>query len=289
MYRNGLLSLLILLFFMFPFLIHAAMTGEDIYKKHLAVEKKMEKAFDGMVMKFRSAGSGIVTDMIMYRKGGKSRMETTIVESSQPMMGKTGDKIIMIDDGRKTTTFSPQMGKHALGNEDQDFEKDEQPSSVELMGKETIFGMPCHKLKLEFEQFGERRIAWISTDDFLLVKEQTLGEDDITTVHTDYRNINGYRMPFKTETREGGELVETVTIQSLKIDKSIDEDLFDPNLVTGYKAAEIPDDRQNLNDSMVNMEKIMAIGMEIQSLYRKGDIEKAKALEKQLEKMTQRQ
>lgn len=40
---------------------------------------------------------------------------------------------------------------------------------------------------------------------------------------------------------------------------------------------------------MDKMEQIMAIGMEIQSLYQKGDIEKAKALEKQLEEMTQGQ
>lgn len=154
------------------------------------------------------------------------------------------------------------------------------------MGKESVSGTACHKLKLRFDQFGEERIAWISADDFLLVKEQTMGEDEMIEVHSDFRNIKGYKVPFKTEIRDGGERVETITIQSLKIDRTIDDDLFDPDQVKRYKAAEIPAERQNLTNSMDRMEQIMAIGMEIQSLYQKGEIEKAKALEKQLEKMT---
>ena len=289
MHQKSVLSVLTLVVFMLPFLVYGAMTGEDIYKTHQNTEKKIETAFNGIIMKFRSEGSGIVTDMVLYRKNGKSRTETTIVESSQPMMGKKGEKTIMIDDGRSITTFSPQMGKHVFASDDQDLEEDEQPSSVELMGKESVSGTACHKLKLKFDQFGEERIAWISSDDFILVKEQTLGEDEMIEVHSDFRTIKGYKVPFKTETIEGGEQVNTVTINSLKFDKNIDDDLFDPNQVKGFKAAEIPAERQNLTDSMDKMEKIMAIGMEIQSLYQKGEVEKAKALEKQLEEMTQGQ
>lgn len=229
-------SLLILFFVLVPVFAIASMSGKDIYEQHLAVEKKMETALKGIIMEIESTAFGMVTKAVIYQKGDKSRVETTLVKSPDPMMGKPGRKTVIIDDGRQTTLFPPQMGKQVSLNEDED----ESPSTVELLGKETVSGMDCHKLRLRFDAYGEVRIVWISSNDFLLVKEQLpgdpeMGEADSTEVQSDFRTVKGFKIPFKTETWEGGQKMETWTIQSMKADADIDDALFDPAKLTGFK------------------------------------------------------
>lgn len=286
MKRTIKLALTLLLFVLIPVIANAAMTGEEIYKRHLLAEKNMEEKLSTMIMEVRSVSDQTEVTSVVYRKGSKSRVESTVVKSNMPMLGKAGDKSIIIDDGDRTTVFSPQMGKHSTTNEIYGEDADEVPSAVETLGKETVSNLLCHRLKLTFDTYGDSRIVWISAEDYVIVKEQHQGDDETIEVHSDFRDIKGIKIPFMTQSYKGKNLVGTNTVNSLKVDVRIDDDLFDPNQVKGFEAALPNQGIEQAMNGMEKIEKIMSMGIQLQTYYQNGEIEKAKALEKELEEMT---
>lgn len=277
------MGLTLLMLVLMPAIVHSAMTGEEIYKKHVLAEKNMETKLSSMIMEVKSVSEQTEFSSVVYTKGNKSRIESTVVKSNIPMMGKAGDKSIIINDGQRTTVFSPQMGKHTTTNELYSKEDYETPPAVEFLGKETVSNIPCYKLRLTFDTYGDSRIVWISAKDFVMVKELYPGNDETIELHSDFRDIKGIKIPFTTQSYEGENLVGTSTVQNLKVDARIDDDLFNPDQVKGFKA-EKPN--KESEQAMNNLERIMSMSMQLQTYYQNGEIEKAKALEKELEEMT---
>lgn len=263
-----------------------AVSGKKIYENYLANEKKMEQKTDNLIIEAETSAADIISSTIIYHKGKKSRTETTIISVPQNSpAGKKGDKTIIITNGETTTIFSPVFGKQTTQSHN-DEDEDQQPSKVELLGKEKISNIQCFKIKLYFPGYEESKIMWISADDYILVKQTDLSEDSYTEINSDFKKINGFKVPFLTTIYEDNNLVETVKIKSAKTNTHIKDSLFDPNKITGYKASGFSQETQDLNQNINKIENIMEMGMQIQQYYQNGEPEKAKALEKKLEEMT---
>eukprot|EP00767_Chilomastix_cuspidata_P000133 gnl/Chilomastix_cuspidata/10318.p1 GENE.gnl/Chilomastix_cuspidata/10318~~gnl/Chilomastix_cuspidata/10318.p1 ORF type:complete len:286 (+),score=35.01 gnl/Chilomastix_cuspidata/10318:186-1043(+) len=282
------ISILFFLSVLFVASTSFALSGDSIYKTYKANEDKKEKKIDNIIMEFESSSQGMISKAVVYQKGKKSRVEATIVKSQNSMMGSPGQKTIVIDDGEYTTMFSPIFGSNKTKNDKEEYD-DMKPSSVKYIGDEKVSGINCYKIDVSYGGYLDKETMWISKKDYILVKKAENNGDGLIELYSDFRKVKGYKMPFKTVSYEGDEEAETIIIKSVKTNAKIKDSLFDPEKVKGFKKASAPKERKDMSSSMDRMEEIMSIGMQIQKHYQNGEPEKAKALEKRLEKLTQGQ
>lgn len=258
--------------------------GQAVYDRYKQTEKKMEQTIENIVLTLTMEGEGNITDTTIYIKGKKRRMEATVTKSSNPMMGKPGDKTIMIDDGVTSTIFSPQFGKMSSPSQESD-EMDQAPQSVEYLGKESVEGLKCHKIKVA-GPYGEQETLWISVKGDALVKAESTHDGEKTvTVNSDFKKIKGFLLPQATKTYEGGALAGTSTVTKINTRTKIKESLFDPTKVEGYENASAASGAPQFSGQNQMMGQMMMMGMEIERLNREGKTEEAAALQKQLEAM----
>lgn len=274
--KKILLSLFVFITLVAAIQAHAV-TALSVYKANQALESKTEKALNPLILTISMDEEGIVMEGTIYRKGDKERIETTIKKGGNPMMGKVGDTIIVIDDGTTSTVFSPVLGKLSNPSEAQD-ESFEAPQNLSLLGKETVYGISAHKLRGTFSR--QEKTLWISVKEHLLVKES---DGTTTTVYTDFRKVKGFQVPHKVITLEDNRPLGTTLITSVKTGMRLKESLFDPASIKGYESAKSPG--MPINEGFGIMGQIMEMGVKIEELRRQGKEAEADALEKKLEAM----
>lgn len=262
-----------------------AISGQHVYKKYKQTEKKMEKNIKSMIMVIEMNTAGTIAETTVYKKGRKMRVESVIKQCSNPIMGKPGQKSISIDDGVTTTVFHPMMGK--MSNPSEQEEEDRIPLKLAYLGNETISGINCHKIRADY-QYGEKETLWISAKDFVLVKEDD-GEGS-TTINSDFRKVSGFPMPYLSQSYENGSVETTTKVKSVKR-VNISNSKFDATKVKGFNSSSRQRKGANTQslDQAGQMMNMMEMAMEIQRLHMNGETEKAEALTKKMQQMTQGQ
>lgn len=102
----------------------------------------------------------------------------------------------------------------------------EKGSRVELLGKETVDGAECYKLKLTGKQ-GEIGISFIDAKTWYRVKSITKtktsdGEVEASTIYADFKkNEEGYIFPFSQTIDRG-----TIIFSTIETNKPVDEKIF---------------------------------------------------------------
>ncbi|MBU1168296.1 MAG: outer membrane lipoprotein-sorting protein [Proteobacteria bacterium] len=262
-----------------------AANGKQIFDAYKAKEQTFESTAKNVVITQTLEGQGMSADMTVYKKGSKMRMESVVKMGGNPMMGKAGDKSIMINDGKTMWSFSPMMGKVTTPSDSMEGET-RAPEKVKALGKETVSGVSCWKIEVVYP-YDEKETLWISEKDAILIKEERGDEEGQTTVvYSDIKTVKGFPIAHLITTSEDGQVTDTVRITSLEVNKKIDDTLFNPDLVKGYgkgKSAGMGDNPMNQGGAM----EMMQMSMEIQRLYQNGEVEKAKALEKKMQSMMQ--
>lgn len=267
-----------------------AITGQQVYDRYKQSDKKMEKAFKSLKMVVEMNAAGTVTETTIYSKGKKTRVESVVKKSNNPMLGQPGQKSIVIDDGINMTTFHPMMGKMVMPSDSAEDEK-RAPESVKYIGKEKVSGIKCHKIKAQFYG-GEKETLWIAVKDYILVQQKD--DDGTKTVNSDFKKIKGYRLPYLTRTYENGSLESSSKVKYAKAGVSISNSKFDPAKVKGFKSAKKGKGKKRganqppqMGEQAVDMMNMMEMAMEIQRLHMNGETEKAEALTRKMQQMGQ--
>ncbi|MBU3954064.1 MAG: outer membrane lipoprotein-sorting protein [Proteobacteria bacterium] len=257
-----------------------ALNGMDVFARHETQEKKKDLLANTLVLVQTMTDANMETQVTLYKKGKKSRIETILKKSPNPMVGEVGMKTIIIDDGKSTWVFSPLTGKMEEPNS-QDGEENKKPREVEYISKETVSGIECYKIKAIYNE-GEYEVLWIDIrNDALVKKEYFDGEEKEIIINSDFKTTKGFVFPWQMRVEsEGG--VQKMVVNSLKVNPSIPDSLFDPGQVKGYDDA-APDTQE----AMQQADKMMDMITEIQRLYQNGETKKAEALEKKMQQMMQ--
>ena len=106
----------------------------------------------------------------------------------------------------------------------------EKGHQLEFMGKESFDGKDIFRLKL-IKSEGETYQFFIDSESYLVVRmvTQTNYEGNVVegeTILSDYRNVDGIRVPFKIESRYGGQTLMTNLIEKVEFDVVIEEKVF---------------------------------------------------------------
>ena len=101
---------------------------------------------------------------------------------------------------------------------------------LEFMGKEQFGGKDIFRLEL-IKSEGETYQFFIDSESYLVIRmvTQTYYEGNVVegeTILSDYRNVDGIRVPFKIESRYGGQTLMTNLIEKVEFDVVIEEKVF---------------------------------------------------------------
>ena len=228
--KKLLMALAVLTVFMFTY----SDTTEEILNKIKAQYKGADKQIKTMemdqVITVINDKDKIVTNSKMQRKNDKFRMEMSIpLEEGQPPL-----VTVVLYDGEDIWTLLPMVGKQKMSGKDAEkyeSEKDgqwwDEVEDMEYVGDEKIDGEDCYIL-VEKEEGVEVNRMWINKAGLYPMKSVTsVDKDKLTTLYTDVKTIEGYKMPCKYSIYDKEKLMSEVEIKSMKINIELSDDLFD--------------------------------------------------------------
>ena len=217
-----------------------AQTVDEILTKHFETMGGLEKikALNSMrITGSMMVGPGMEAPITMERKRpGKRRLEFVI-------QGMTG---IQAFDGEKAWSLMPFMGKkdpEAASDEDNKHEQDDadfdgplvdwkaKGHTVELVGKEPVEGADAYKLKIT-KKNGDIEYYYLDAETYLLVKNDGKVKRRGTEVEgegtfSDYKDVEGYMMPFTMEQGiKGTEQKQRMTFSKIELNVPLDDSRF---------------------------------------------------------------
>jgi len=180
--------------------------------------------------------------MTTYVKGERFRGDIEIKEipGAEGMpAGMGGMTMAVIGDGKEYWMVSSMMGKQQLPREEADKYatpwrcREFIPADGEIVGSEKVNGRDCHVLLVKDESIDQAKI-WLDKETLDPLKVEAKPQDDKQTImiFKDYRKVHGdLRYPYLSEVYQGGELLSTITVKTVEVNKGVADTLFDPDKV----------------------------------------------------------
>lgn len=180
---------------------------------------------------------------------GQMQLKMTIYQTRDNMqrveVQMQGQTIIQAHDGETGWMINPMMGSQSPVKMPQEmFEQMNQQKfesefldykkkghSVELEGTEAIEGHEAYKVKLT-KQNGDIEYYFFNVENYVPVMQRQVvkygpGKGQQTDTYIgDYRDVNGFLMPYYIDTRMNGQSVMKMTVEEYILNEDIDRSLF---------------------------------------------------------------
>jgi len=235
-----------LLFFICIFLLPcygSAQKADDVIKKYIAFiggKKNWEK-----VKTLTTSGKynygGIEFPFTAYAKAPNLYKFIVPLEGKYYAQAFDGEKGWRIDAFKNETTPTMLTGKAAqsmaneadveLQNAFIDYRR--KGYGVTLEGKDTVEGKNCFSVKL-MRRDGEVETYYFDELTYALVmkvspsKNTELQGTILNTLYTDYREVNGIKIPFRSLSKSNDQLILEVTIEKAEVNVAIEDKEFQP-------------------------------------------------------------
>ena len=241
---KGLLFALVMVLMAFTALHQARASELDDLKKRAQTKfQNFEQQVKDMVVtqKLTAASpSGQVKSVnIQMKKGKKLRIENEMTMPGAPA-GST-IKTIAVSDGVNAYIFSPFQGKQKLPPEQAEqisrssFWWEKSLEKGKVAGKETIDGHDCLILEIEPSTIQPFSKIWLDKDRLIVLRavNKTPQGQEMLSNFKDYRKVtDDFEVPYKTESLIGGAPISEGVVESVVVNKGLDDDLFDPEKIT---------------------------------------------------------
>ena len=214
---------------------------KELEAKYAKFEEEIKDMTTVQEIKVVTSEGEMVSEMQMLRKGEKFRMDTMVQMSQAPDMpeGMGEMKTIIIYDGKDTWMISSFTGKKKLsGKDEKQYQRERNwwksiSEKAKLLGTEKVGKRVCYVVEIKDKEYPFTKL-WLDKRNLVLIKNESKGTEGerILLIHSDFRKIKGdWEMPYKTEMYADGELMATSLVKSIKINKGLSDDLFDPDKV----------------------------------------------------------
>jgi hypothetical protein len=104
---------------------------------------------------------------------------------------------------------------------------------ADLIGKDTVQGKVCFKVNV-IRKNGDAETCYFEDKTFTLImkravsKNAEMGGTLLDIFYSDYRDINGIRIPFKTVHESKGQMILTITIDKVAVNEALGDKEFQP-------------------------------------------------------------
>jgi len=230
--------------FLFSFLnVLHAQTANDIilrYIEYIGGEKKWY-AVKTIVTTGTYDYGGIVFPFTSYSKAPD--LYKYIVTSNgkyfaQAFDGNEGWKIDGFKNETQKTMLTGKAATAMMNEADVELESPlidykKKGSRITSEGQDTVDAQTCFKLKF-IRNNGDTERYFFNTKNFELVKKQMISKNDeldgsmIDIFYSDYREVNGIKIPFKAVTKAGDQTILTITVDKVILNEPVSSDEFKP-------------------------------------------------------------
>ncbi len=195
-----------------------------IKSKYAALDSQIHDA----VMEQQMVMQGMATSSKMMKKGKKMRVESTI-----PVEGMGQMKTTMIFDGENSWMIAPMQGKVRLPGVSKEMGSygdwwDSLTESATLAEDEKVSGRDAYVILTSPSPEMPFPKLWVDKKQLLLLQAE--GMDSGKTMrwtYLEFKNVEGWDIPQKTEFFENGMSTGTVTVTDVKVNTGLSDDLFD--------------------------------------------------------------
>ena len=218
-----------------------AQTVEDVIAANLRSKGGLEKIKATKTV--RMSGSVVARDM-----SGRDHTGTMTMVAKRPNLMRRdaevdGQRVVNAFDGAALWmtigTAPPQQvppTQNAYSTQDAEFDSvfvdyKEKGHKIELMGKETLDGVPVYHLKVT-KKGGPPQDYYLDAETGLEKKISVTGRGPDgsqmvnVTEFSDYRSVDGSMVPFVSKQRQNGALVATITVDKAEFNVPIDDAFF---------------------------------------------------------------
>ncbi len=217
----------------------SAQTADDVVNKMIEARggvAKMQAITSVKMSGTATLGGGFQAPVtIMFKRPGSFRLELTaqgmtLVQATDgttawminPFEGMSAPKVLTgaeaaeVQDGADMD--GPLVGYKEKGN------------TIELVGKEPVAGSDAYKVKVSLKS-GSVNYVFIDATSFLEVKAtgkhvQQGVESEVESFPTNYKPVEGVLFPFDLENKMGGTSQFQMTIDSIEVNKPMDDAVF---------------------------------------------------------------
>ncbi|MFH1415598.1 MAG: hypothetical protein ABIH89_05885 [Elusimicrobiota bacterium] len=216
---------------------------ETLLKRVKAKYEKFENEIKDMTIQQKIdvyTPTGMVSSVMKaLKKGEKFRIEVETEIPQTPGMpeGMNSMKNIVIHNGNETWMISPFLGKSRLSDAEESRYQLEKnwweylSGKARITGTETISKRECYIIDFDKQPDTPYTKLWLDKNDLILVKGESeiIQDQHMTWIFSDFRNIKaGWEFPYRTDVYSAGKAVSVSTVESVLINKGIDDSLFDP-------------------------------------------------------------
>jgi len=172
---------------------------------------------------------------MVYKRPNKVRMTINI----------QGTEIVQAYDGETAWMMNPMMGatqpmvvtgaqaepiRESADMDGQLWNYKEKGHQLELAGTEEVGGKEAYVLKLT-KSNGNVDRYFINKENYLVDKVETSANVNgmdmrVVTLLSDYREVNGYKMPFTTVQSFGGQQGNSIIFESVQVNVPVDDAIF---------------------------------------------------------------
>jgi hypothetical protein len=202
--------------------------GKEQWKKVKTIVASGEYNYGGIQFPFTSYAKAPNRYKFVVRQNGKQYV--------QSFNGISGWKL---DGFKDETTPAILTGKAALAManeadielEDAFIDYRDKGHQAALLGPDTVHGKICIKVKL-IRKNGDAETCYFENQSFAMVMTKAVSKNDemggalLDTFYSDYREINGIRVPFKTVHESNGQMILTITIDKVLINEPLEDKDF---------------------------------------------------------------
>jgi outer membrane lipoprotein-sorting protein len=218
-----------------------AQTVEDVIAANLRSKGGLEKIKATQTV--RMTGSVVARDM-----AGRDHTGTMTMVAKRPNLMRRdaevdGQRVVNAFDGKALWmaigTAPPQQvppTQNAYSTQDAEFDSvfvdyKEKGHKIELIGKETLDGVPVYHLKVT-KKGGPPQDYYLDVETGLEKKISVTGRGPDgsqmvnVTEFSDYRSVDGSMVPFTSKQRQNGTLVATITVEKAEFNVPIEDTFF---------------------------------------------------------------
>lgn len=234
---------LLLLLLLLPCSLTQAQSVDHVIKKYVKFigGKGPWKKVKTMVASGEYNYGGIQFPFTSYAKAPNRYKFVVPQNGKQYVQGFDGNSGWTMDGFKNETTPKLLTGKAALAManeadvelEDPWIDYQDKGHRAVLLGKDTVQGKACFKVKL-IRKNGDTETCYFEAQGFAMVMKKAvsrnveLGGAMLDTFYSDYRDTNGLRIPFKTVHESNGQMILTITIDKILINEPIEDKEFRP-------------------------------------------------------------
>jgi len=228
------------LFFCFS-LVSSAQTVDEIITKYIAFTggEKQWKTIKTMVISGIYNYGGLEFPFISYSKAPD--LYKYVVQSNgkyfaQAFDGKQGWKIDEFKNETKKTILTGRPALDMANEADVELESpfiNYQKKGYQAIdeGKDTIDSKICFKMKF-IRNSADTETYFFSTDNFELAKKQAVSKNAelnnsmLETFYSDYRAVQGLRVPFKSVSKIKQQTILTISIEKVELNVPVQDNVF---------------------------------------------------------------